>query len=136
MTTTLIPYLNFPSQSKAAMEFYHSVFGGKLTMQTFGESGMKVSEQEKDLVIHAELKTDLFTIMASDGGVMHAVTMGNNINMSLIGTDEVQLRGFFEKLSEGGKIDMKLEKQFWGDMYGRLTDKFGVHWMVNISAQK
>ncbi len=35
---------------------------------------------------------------------------------------------------DGGSIDMPLEKQFWGDEYGALTDRFGMHWMVNISS--
>lgn len=133
MKPVLLPYLNFMGQTTEAMKFYQSVLGGELKMQTFGESGMPVKEEDKNNVIHAELKNEYFTFMASDGNAEHPVTMGDNIHMSLIGTDEKLLTEWFKKLAEGGTVGMPLAKQFWGDIYGQLTDKFGVHWMVNIS---
>jgi uncharacterized glyoxalase superfamily protein PhnB len=42
----------------------------------------------------------------------------------------------FNRLSQGGRVDMPLAKQLWGDTYGQLTDKFGIHWMVDIVAQQ
>lgn len=133
MKATLTPYLNFMGQTKAAMEFYHSVLGGELTIQTFKDAGFPHDPKDDDNVIHADLKNDTLSFMASDGDEKHPVKMGNNIHMSIVGSDEEQLRGFFDKLSEGGTVDMPLDKQFWGDIYGQLTDKFGVHWMVNIT---
>jgi len=115
-----------------AMKFYHSVFGGELKMQTFAESGMPTTDETKDNIIHAELKTDELTFMASDGDATHPVKMGDNIHMSLMGEDAAKLTDYFNQLAEGGKVDMPLAKQFWGDTYGQLTDKFGVHWMVHI----
>ena len=133
MTAKLLPYLNFSSQTKEAMEFYKSVLGGELTMTTFEESGAPVEDKFKDGIMHAELKNDDLTFMASDGDAHSTVTMGNNISMSLVGNDDEKLSGFFNKLAEGGKVDMPLEKAPWGDKFGMLTDKFGIHWMVNIS---
>ncbi|MCL4338680.1 VOC family protein [Patescibacteria group bacterium] len=131
----LHPYLNFNGQGFAAMNFYHSIFGGELKTQSYGESGQARKESEKKLLMHAELKTDNFTILASDGNEEHKVTMGNSVNMCLVGNEAKQLTDYFNKLAEGGKITMPLAKQFWGDTYGMLTDKFGIHWMVNISAK-
>lgn len=54
--------------------------------------------------------------------------------MSIVGSDEAKLTEYFNKLSVGGKVTMKLEKQFWGDTFGMLVDKFGVQWMVNITS--
>lgn len=133
MKPTLLPYLIFNGPTTGdAMKFYRGIFGGKLKAQTFGEAGMAKNDEEKDHIIHAELKADGFTFMASSGHPGQPVKFGDNISMSLIGTDEPRLTGWFHKLSEGGNIDMPLAKQFWGDTYGQLTDKFGVHWMVNI----
>ncbi len=56
--------------------------------------------------------------------------------MILIGTDEKQLTEYFNNLAEGERITMPLAKQFWGDIYGQLTDKFGIHWMVNIGTAR
>ena len=136
MKLTLTPYLNFDSKTKDAMTFYQSVLGGKLIMQTFGEAKVTENPKEKDLIIHASLENDSLSFMASDGGEHHPIHMGDNIHMSIVGSDEELLKKYFTELAEGGKVDMPLEKQFWGDIYGQLTDKFGVHWMVNISKKE
>src|SRR5436190_23294112 len=112
MKAKLNPYLNFMGQSKDAMEFYHSILGGKLDLQTYKDAGFPHDPKDDDKVIHAMLTNGDMVIMASDGNDEHPVTMGDNIYMSLVGPDEAELRGFFEKLSEGGKVDMPLEKQF------------------------
>ena len=41
----------------------------------------------------------------------------------------------FDNLAKGGRVDMPLAKQSWGDTLGQLTDKVGIHWMVNIHAK-
>jgi PhnB protein len=132
MKPTLTPYLNFMGQTSDAMKFYQSVLGGELKMQTFAESGMPTSPEDKDKIIHADLKNDTLSFMASDGNAEHPVQMGDNIHMSIVGSDEALLTKYFNALAEGGKIDMPLAKQFWGDIFGQLTDKFGVHWMINV----
>jgi PhnB protein len=55
--------------------------------------------------------------------------------LSLNGSDEAKLTKIFNALAEGGKTTMPLAKQFWGDTFGMVTDKYGVDWMVNIGAQ-
>ena len=134
MAPTLSPYLNFNGNCGEAMRFYQSVLGGELVMQTFGETPMPVPDGQKDKIVHAELRNDALTFMASDGPPEQPVRFGDNINMSLAGSEESTLKGYFEGLAKGGKVDMPLKKQFWGDTFGMLTDKFGVHWMVNISS--
>lgn len=134
MKPTLTPYLNFMGQTAEAMKFYQSVLGGELIMQTYKEAGFPHDPKEDDFVVHAELKNDSLSFMASDGNAEHPVHMGDNMHMSIVGTDEALLTKFFNGLAEGGNIDMPLAKQSWGDIYGQLTDKFGVHWMINISS--
>ena len=59
---------------------------------------------------------------------------GTNIAISLSGDDGDALRGYWEKLSDGGTVSVPLEKQMWGDEFGMCVDKFGIGWMVNIAA--
>ncbi|HSX09526.1 MAG TPA: VOC family protein [Candidatus Saccharimonadales bacterium] len=129
-------YLNFLGKGKEAMEFYKSIFDGELVAQTYGEAGQAKDDSEKDFLMHGELKTENFTFYASDGNKEHPVTFGNSVHLCLGGDDEEKLTKWFNALSEGGEVDMPLAKQFWGDTYGQLTDKYGIHWMVNIAAKK
>jgi PhnB protein len=115
------------------MEFYQSVFGGNLTMSTFGEFGAQ-DAPEADKIMHAQLETDNgFTLMASDTppGMEH--NPGTNITVSLSGDDGDLLRGYWEKLSSGGTVQVPLEKQMWGDEFGSCLDQFSIPWMVNIA---
>lgn len=125
---------------KAAMEFYKTVFGGELTMQTYGE-GMPAEMMTEDMkahndkVMHSLLSGGDIRLMASDS--TREGTFGESfISLSLSGTDEDKLKDLWGKLVDGGKVTMPFEKAPWGDTFGGLTDKFGVEWMVNISEDK
>ncbi|MCA0336683.1 MAG: VOC family protein [Actinobacteria bacterium] len=133
MASRLNPYLNFDGTTRAAMEFYHSVFGGELAISTFGEFGAPEGV-DPDGTMHAMLQTPAgFTLMASDGPPGQPVTSGSNFSLSLSGDDEAELRGYWDQLAEGGQVVMPLERQMWGDTFGMCVDKFGMPWMVNIA---
>jgi PhnB protein len=83
--------------------------------------------------MHAVLQAEGAMFMASDTPDDMEYTPGTNYNMSLSGDDEAVLRGYFDKLQEGGTVSMPLEKAPWGDTFGMLTDRFGIRWLVNIS---
>jgi PhnB protein len=137
MQTKLIPYLNFKNNAREAMEFYKSVFGGKLQLRTFKEYHASTTPAEDNLIMHAELNAgDALTFFASDTPARMEYHPGNNINMSLTGDNEDELKGWFQKLSKGGKITMPMEKAVWGDTFGMCLDKFGISWLVNINAKK
>jgi PhnB protein len=131
MTSHLNPYLSFNGDARQAMEFYHSVFGGELAINTFGEFGTPDADL-KDKIMHAQLETtDGFYLMGSDMAPGMPFNPGNTMTISLSG-DDAKLRDYFDKLAEGGTVTMPLEKQMWGDEFGQLTDRFGVPWMVNV----
>jgi PhnB protein len=137
MQTTLNPYINFKSNARQAMEFYHSVFGGELKMSTFKDYHASQTPAEDNLIMHAELEArDGLVFMASDTPERMELRPGNNITMSLTGDDEDQLKTYFQKLSTGGMVTMPLEKAIWGDTFGMCIDKFGIGWLVNITAKK
>jgi len=133
MATELNPYLNFRGQTREAMEFYRDVFDGKLEMSTFADYHAAEDPSENDMIMHSVLHGDGITFMAADTPGRMEYSPGTNISMSLSGTDEAELRGYFDRLTEGGTVMMPLEKAQWGDTFGMLTDRFGVRWLVNIS---
>ncbi len=137
MQTKLNPYLSFKDNARQAMEFYHSVFGGKLTMSTYAENDMDQYPGEGDKIMHAMLEADNgTTLMAADTPNNVEYHTGTNISMSLSGDNEAELSQYFERLSAGGKVREPLTKAPWGDVFGMFTDKFGINWMVNITAQQ
>jgi PhnB protein len=133
MASRLNPYISFSGNAREAMEYYQGVFGGNLTLSTFGEMGSEGPDADK--VMHSMLAADNgFTLMASDTPVgMDESTPGTNMTVSLSGDDADDLRGYWEKLSGGGTVTIPLEKQAWGDEFGACVDQFGIPWMVNIT---
>jgi PhnB protein len=132
MASRLNPYISFDGTARQAMEFYHSVFGGDLRMNTFAEFGAPDSP-DADKIMHGMLETPSgFALMAADTpeGMQH--NPGDNISVSLSGDDGDELRRYWGKLSDGGTVTMPLEKQMWGDEFGMCVDRFGINWMVNI----
>ena len=137
MKTILNPYINFKNNTRQAMEFYKTVFGGKLTMQTFKEFHASQDPSEDNLIMHAMLEAENgITLMASDTPNRMEYRPGNNISVSLSGDNEAELKAYFQKLSAGGAVSMPLEKAIWGDSFGMCTDKYGIGWLVNITAPK
>jgi PhnB protein len=126
-------YLFFQACADEAMEFYKRVFGGTLTVVRRGDVDPTADGAEKDLVINATLDTGDFLLRASDREDATTTTQ-SRVALSLIGTDEARLRKIYDDLSAGGSQDNPLEKVFWGDIFGALTDKFGINWQVNIGS--
>jgi PhnB protein len=137
MPTQLNPYLNFRDNTREAMEFYRSVFGGNLQISTFKELHASQDPSEDDLIMHSQLEAENgITFMAADTPSRMEYRVGTNMGMSLSGDDEAELTGYYEKLSAGGTVSMPLTKAIWGDTFAMFTDKFGISWMVNITAPK
>ena len=135
MTALLNPYLSFRDQARAAMTYYQQVFGGELSITTFGEFGDPGDKDapEADLVMHARLDTaDGLVLMGADTPPHMEHTQPTGITVSLTGDEPEKLRGWFDGLADGGTVTMPLEQQVWGDEFGMCVDRFGVPWMVDI----
>jgi PhnB protein len=135
---TLNPYLTFNGNCKEAFEFYKSVFGGEFSYQsTFGEmpGAENVPESAKDLIMHVSLPISQETVlMGSDASADFgkSAVFGDNISLSIGATSHEEVKTIFGKLSEGGVVTMPLEKTFWSPLFGMLTDKFGINWMISV----
>jgi PhnB protein len=134
MPVTLNPYLNFRDNAREALEFYHSVIGGELTLSTFADFQSAHDPSENDLIMHGQLDgPNGLTLMGADTPKDMGYREPGGFSISLSGDDEATLRGYWDKLAEGGNIQQPLEVAPWGDAFGMLVDKYGVTWLVNIT---
>jgi PhnB protein len=137
MPTKLNPYFNFKDNTRETMEFYKSVFGGKLTLGTFKEFQASQDPTEGDKIMHAQLETDDgITLMAADTPNSMEYRPGSNGAVSLSGDNEAELTNYFNKLAVGGRVTQPLTKAPWGDTFGMVTDRYGVNWLVNIDGKR
>ena len=133
---TINPYLNFPGNTEEAFNFYKSVFGGEfISLQRFKDTpdADKLPPDTKEMIMHIALPVGKNVIMATDAPASMGfnLTQGNNTYICISPESEAEANKLFDGLAAGGKIGMPLQKMFWGAMYGDLTDKYGIKWMVN-----
>jgi PhnB protein len=140
---TINPYLNFQGNTEEAFIFYQSIFGGEfiggITRFSDTPEGDNLPENERYKVMHIALQIgDRNTVMGTDAleSMNQTVQQGNNFYISIQTDSKEQADQFFNGLSDEAEIEMEMQKTFWGDYFGMLTDKFGIKWMVSFSENR
>lgn len=135
----LTPYLNFPGNAEEAFTHYRSVFGGDFAgIIRFEDMGdpERTPEHVRRQVAHIALPLgDGAMLMASDApeGMGTPLTQGNNVYVMLEPDSAEEAERLFGALSDGGHVEMALQKTDWAERHGSCTDRFGVHWMLNYT---
>ena len=131
----LNPYLDYNGNCREAFEFYRACFGVEFDrFLTYGEGPDMpgATDEHQHLILHASLPLGSSTLMGSD--VLEPVAVGNYFSVSLNVDSREEADDLHAKLSEGGFVEMPMEDQFWGSYFGRVTDRFGLKWMISYDA--
>ncbi len=137
------PYLNFAGNTEEACNFYKSVFGGEFTsvirFRDMPIEGVTISKEDENKIMHIGLpigKDQMLMATDSLESLGHKMIQGNNVHLSLHTDSKKEADRLFTALSEGGKIEMQISDQPWGDYFGSFKDKFGINWMINYHEEK
>lgn len=128
----LHPYLNFNGNCRIAFDFYFQVLGGKLDMQTFGESPMaeQADPDWQDKILHARLAIGDAVLMGSDApDGRYQPPQGMMVSLQV--DTALEADRIFAELAEGGEVPMPIQETFWAERFGMCVDRFGIPWMVN-----
>ena len=131
-------YLSFNGNCREAMTFYKECLGGKLTLQTIGESPLagKMPMQMRESIVHATLTKGDLVLMASDMIGEKGLLKGNAVSLMLNCETEKEIKKYYAKLSAGGHAAHPLQISFWGALFGDLTDKFGNQWLLHFDKKQ
>jgi PhnB protein len=126
-------YLNFNGNCAEAMRFYEKTFGGTLRLMTQGESPMAAQLPPGDAqrVLHAHLEFEGNVLMAADCMSSMPYNGMHGFGIALNTPTAAAAQQLFDALGAGGKVTMPLQKTFWAEAFGMLTDRYGTHWLVN-----
>ncbi len=129
-------YINFNGNCREAVDFYVQVFGTeKPKIMTFGEAppspDFPLPDEAKNLIIHTQLNISGSVVMVSDTFPGMPFTAGNNISLTITSKSMDEIKSIFNKLKDGGTVDMDLQQTFWSKCYGSVTDKFGIPWQLS-----
>lgn len=135
MTVTVTPHLNFRGDARAALAFYHAVFGGELTIATYSDMGGDDATVADHVAFGQVVAENGFRIMAYDAYPHLDWDRGRDpFFVSLRGTDAEQLRRCWDGLADGAAVRQPIGPAPWAPLYGQLTDRFGITWVLDIAA--
>ena len=129
----LVPYLTFDGNCEAAFLFYEQVFGGKIEdKMTWGSSPVEtpVSDEWHEKVMHMSIQIGDRTIMGSDNPPNY-FKQPQGMSVSVQADSAQAAEQIFSALAKNGSVQMDMEKTFWAERFGMVTDQFGIPWMIN-----
>lgn len=133
-------YLNFQGNTEEAFNFYKSVFGGEFTsvvrFKDMPMEGFTIPDTDADKIMHIGLPVGKdHILMATDAleSLGQKITQGNNLYISIHPETKEEANRIFNQLSAGGKVEMPMADQVWGDYFGSFADKYGIQWMINYN---
>ncbi|GGR96585.1 VOC family protein [Deinococcus sedimenti] len=134
-TLTVQPYLGFSGQARDALTFYQSCLGGAVELMTVADSPVAAHfpPDAQEHVLHGTLTSGPLILNASD--MREDTTRTHSVSLALQCVDAAQARKVFDALAQGGTVTQPLGPSFWGGQFGELTDRFGLHWLLNVPAE-
>lgn len=136
MTVNVTPHLNFRGDARQALEFYQTVFGGELTIASYADMGNTDPETADHVTFGQVVADNGFRVMAYDAYPHLEWDQGKDpFFVSLRGTDPDELRGYWDKLVEGADVRQPIGPSAWAPLYGQLTDRFGVTWVLDTAVE-
>lgn len=129
--------LAFKGNGREALEFYQKVFNFETPqIMTYGsmppDPSYTLPDELKDYIMYTSFDVLGVTVMLSDFTPDMEYTVGINVGLAIVLEDSVELTRLYDALCVGGRVEMPLEKTFWADLYGIVTDKYGVQWQFNL----
>lgn len=131
---TLSPYFSFNGNCREAMTFYQGCFGGTLSFQSIADapSSNDFPEKIKYCILQASLITENLVLLATDMVAEEYLIKGNSLSILLNFKNEEEIKACYQKLSSGGHSSHPLELNFWGALFGAVTDKYGNCWLLSF----
>ena len=132
------PYLFFEGRAEEALTFYTKAFETQVSaLMRFKEAPDKpppgmLPPGSDDKVMHSSFKVGGTEVMLSDGNCSGKPNF-SGFSLAVDTTDEATARRMFGALAEGGQVTMPLGKTFWSPLFGMVTDRYGVGWMVMVA---
>lgn len=134
MTIATTPHLNFRGTARAALEFYQTVFGGHLVAVTYADAHAVTDPAEADQVMWGQVASEQgFRVMAYDVPAHTPYDAGvNPVFVSVRGAGPDEIAGYWNTLAQGANVIAPLAPAAWSPLYGMLTDRFGVTWVLDV----
>lgn len=142
----LSPYLSFAGNCADAIAYYQRTLGAELLYKiSFGEMPKSAQDSAENCpsgmqfpdtaIAHANVRIAGSDIMMSDA-IPSGKASYSGFTLMLDSQQVEEGKRWFDNLAANGKIEMAWQETFWAHGFGKVTDKFGVPWMINVVKQQ
>ncbi len=128
----ITPYLRL-TNCKEAIEFYKHVFNAKEIYVMLGNEVEGTKQEDLEKVFHAEISVNGTHLMMSEDYDEVSIS---GIELALFYRDKNEMNKVFELLRPTSVIIEELGKTFWGAIFGRVKDQFGVTWQFSCNIEE
>jgi PhnB protein len=130
----VVPYLGFNGNCAEAMRYYERALDGKLELMMSCADSPMASQVPKEFahrIMHARLALPGGATLYA-GDAMGQTYQGiHGVSITLNYDSAAEAKKIFERLADGGEVTMAMAPAFWAKSFGMVTDRFGVHWILN-----
>jgi predicted 3-demethylubiquinone-9 3-methyltransferase (glyoxalase superfamily) len=130
---TITPNLWFDKNAEEAVNFYTSLFPNSKINSTsrFGKEGFEHHQMPEGTVMTMSFELNGQNFLALNGGPIFK--FNESVSFFVYCDSNEEIENLYEKLSEGGNINMPLDKYDWSEKYAWVKDKFGISWQLDIN---
>lgn len=134
-------FINFDGECREAVEFYAKTFKSEVQdLMTYSQMppdpDYTIPEEDKNRVMYSCVPIFGCNVMFCDNPSGMQLIKGNNLSPTIGTKDIEEIKRLYSELSEGGEVGMELQKTFWSDLYGMVTDKYGIIWQLSHDSGK
>lgn len=128
-------HLVFPGNCEEALTFYKTTLNGEIDFifRKDEEKGITIADADKGKISHMVVKTPHFELAGEDANHTEQVIAGNNNKLVLLFQGIDECRGVFDCFAQHGTVTMPLEKTFFCEGMGEVTDKYGISWIIMVT---
>jgi predicted 3-demethylubiquinone-9 3-methyltransferase (glyoxalase superfamily) len=131
---TIVPCLWFDNEAEEAVKFYSSLFDNSKVIRIlrYGKEGFEYHHKPEGSVLSIEFELNGQKFIALNGGP--DIKFNESLSLFVYCETEERINFLYEKLTDGGFVNMPLDKYDWSPKYAWVKDKFGLSWQLDVEA--
>ncbi len=129
----IAPFLWFDNNAEEAVKFYTSIFKNSKIGKSvrYDEASATASGRPQGSVMTISFELEGINFNAINGGPIFKFNPA--VSFFFNSRQKEELQKLWDKLSNGGKILMPLDKYPFSEKYGWIQDKYGISWQLYFS---
>lgn len=128
-------HLVFAGTCEEALNFYKETLKGETNFlfRKKEDESVEVADADKEKISHMVINTKHFELAGEDANKDSGLIIGNNNKLVLSFHNLQECKRVFTAFANNGTVTMPLQKVFFTEAMGEVTDNYGISWIIMMS---